>query len=78
MQMGNMGADLFEMGWVQSIVLFFSYLAWALYATGLVVSAFECGIEYQTGRGSVKESALNAIKGIYGGQPVHHGAGGTV
>lgn len=22
MQMGNMGADLFEMGWVQSIVLF--------------------------------------------------------
>lgn len=64
MQMGNMGADLFEMGWVQSIVLFFSYLAWALYATGLVVSAFECGIEYQTGRGSVKESALNAIKGF--------------
>lgn len=62
--MGNMGADLFEMGWVQSIVLFFSYLAWALYATGLVVSAFECGIEYQTGRGSVKESALNAIKGF--------------
>ena len=64
MQMGNMGADLFEMSWVQSIVLFFSYLAWALYATGLVVSAFECGIEYQTGRGSVKESALNAIKGF--------------
>lgn len=64
MQMGNMGADLFEMSWVQSIVLFFSYLAWALYVTGLVVSAFECGIEYQTGRGSVKESALNAIKGF--------------
>jgi hypothetical protein len=26
--MGNMGADLFEMSWVQSIVLFFVYLAW--------------------------------------------------
>ncbi|WP_270816191.1 conjugal transfer protein TrbL family protein [Hungatella effluvii] len=64
MQMGNMGADLFEMSWVQSIVLFFSYLAWALYVTGLVVSAFECGIEYQTGRGSARESALNAIKGF--------------
>lgn len=64
MQMGNMGADLFEMTWVQSIVLFFSYLAWALYATGLVVAAFECGIEYQTGRGSVRETALNAIKGF--------------
>ena len=64
MQMGNMGADLFEMTWVQSIVLFFSYLAWALYATGLVVGCFECGIEYQTGRGSIRETALNAIKGF--------------
>lgn len=64
MQMGNMGADLFELTWVQSIVLFFSYLAWALYATGLVVAVFECGIEYQTGRGSVKDTALNAIKGF--------------
>ena len=42
--MGSMGADLFEMSWVKSIVLFFVYLAWALYGTGLVVSAFECGI----------------------------------
>ena len=40
MQMGNMGADLFEMTWVQSVVLFFSYLAWALYVTGLEVSLF--------------------------------------
>ena len=63
-QMGNMGVELFEMGWVQSIVLFFSYLAWALYVTGLVVSAFETGIEYQHGRGSVKDAGLNAIKGF--------------
>ena len=41
MQMGNMGADLFELFWVQAIVLFFSYLAWALYITGLVVAGFE-------------------------------------
>lgn len=46
MQMGNMGADLLEMNWVQSIVLFFSYLAWVLYCVGLVVAVFECGIEY--------------------------------
>ena len=63
-QMGNMGVELFTMDWVQSIVLFFSYLAWALYATGLVVSAFETGIEYQHGRGSVKDAALNALKGF--------------
>lgn len=62
--MGNMGADLFEMSWVQAIVLFFSYLAWALYGTGLVVSIFECGIEYQSGRGSIRDTALNAIKGF--------------
>ena len=40
-EMGNMGAELFTMDWVQSIVLFFSYLAWALYGTGLVVACFE-------------------------------------
>lgn len=64
MQMGNMGADLFEMTWVQSIVLFFSYLAWALYITGLVVAVFECGIECQNGRGSIRETAINAVKGF--------------
>jgi hypothetical protein len=63
-QMGNMGVELFEMSWVQSIVLFFSYLAWALYGTGLVVSAFETGIDYQSGRGSIKDSLLNALKGF--------------
>lgn len=62
-EMGNMGVELFEMSWVQSIVLFFSYLAWALYGTGLVVACFECGIEYSSGRGSIREAALNAIKG---------------
>ena len=63
-QMGNMGVELFEMSWVQSIVLFFSYLAWALYVVGLVVAVFEVGIEYQTGRANVKDAALNAIKGF--------------
>jgi len=63
-QMGNMGVELFEMSWVNSIVLFFCYLGWALYGTGLVVAVFETGIEYQTGRGSVKDTALNALKGF--------------
>jgi len=62
--MGNMGADLFGMTWVQAIVTFFGYLAWALYGTGLVVACFECGIESQSGRGSIKDTALNAIKGF--------------
>ena len=62
--MGNMGAELFEMNWVQSIVMFFSYLGWSLYVVGLVVACFECGIEYTSGRGNMKESALNVIKGF--------------
>lgn len=63
-EMGSMGAELFDMIWVQSIVLFFSYLAWALYGTGLVVACFECGIEYSSGRGNLKDVALNTIKGF--------------
>ncbi len=63
-QMGNMGMELFNMTWVQSIVLFFSYFAWTLYVIGLVVSCFETGIDYQTGKGSIKESLLNAVKGF--------------
>ncbi|MFQ9704464.1 MAG: conjugal transfer protein TrbL family protein [Enterocloster clostridioformis] len=36
----------------------------ALCAQGLWWRCSECGIDYQTGRGSVKETALNAIKGF--------------
>ncbi|MCD8248629.1 MAG: DUF6045 family protein, partial [Lachnospiraceae bacterium] len=64
MQMGNMGAELFTLSWVQSLVLFFYQMAWALYVTGLVVAVFECGIEYQNGRGSIRDTALNAVKGF--------------
>lgn len=63
--MGAMGTELFDMSWVQSIVLFFSYLGWSLYGTGLVVSGFECGIGYQTGRGTnIANRVLSAIKGF--------------
>ena len=53
-----------QMEWVQGIVLFFTYLAWALYMTGLLVAVFECAIEAQHGRGSIQDTALNAIKGF--------------
>jgi len=59
-----MGVELFELDWVQAIVLFFSQLAWALFGVSLVVSAFECGIEYSSGRGNIQHTALNAIKGF--------------
>ena len=31
---------------------------------GQIVACFECGVEYSGGRGNVKETALNAIKGF--------------
>ena len=62
--MGNMGADLFTIDAIQSIVLFFSYLGWALYGVGLVVALFEVAIEHNGGRGNIKEVGLNAIKGF--------------
>lgn len=63
--MGNMGVELFDLDWVQSIILFFSRLAWALFAVSLVVSSFECGIEYASGRGNIQQTALNILKGFF-------------
>ena len=61
-QMGNMGVELFDLEWVQMVVLFFSHLGWALYGVGLVVSGFDCGIEFASGRGgNIQQAALNAI-----------------
>ena len=62
--MGNMGADLFGMSWVQSIILFFSYLAWALFATGVVVAGFEYAIESQSGRDNQPGTFQNILKGL--------------
>ncbi len=62
--MGNMGADLFEMSWVQSIILFFSYMAWALFVTGVVVAGFEYAIESQSGRGNLPGTFQNVLKGL--------------
>ena len=62
-EMGSMGAELFQLSWVQTVVQFFSYLAWALYVTGLVVAVFECSMEYASGRGNIKQTVLGAIRG---------------
>ena len=64
-QMGNMGVELFDLEWVQAVILFFSKLAWALFAVSLVVRAFECGIEYAGGRANLQQTALDMIKGFF-------------
>ncbi len=62
--MNNMGVELFELPWVSAITTFFGYLGWSLFVVGIVVGAFECAIEYQSGRGSVRDTAMNYIKGF--------------
>ena len=62
--MGNMGADLFDYSFVKVIVEIFRLFGWALFAVGMIVSVFEVAIEYQSGRGSIKDASLNGIKGL--------------
>lgn len=62
--MGDMGVELLRMDWVQSVILFFHLLGWALYAVGLVLCVFEFAIQYSSGRADIKGSALNVLKGF--------------
>ena len=63
--MNGMGTELFELIWVQAVVEFFGYFAWALYVVGLAVGVFEAAVEYQSGRaGAVRDLALGAAKGF--------------
>lgn len=60
----GMGAEIFELSWVNSTVKLFSLLGWALFGVGLVVSIFDLAIESQSGRSNIKGTALNFIKGF--------------
>lgn len=63
--MGNMGADIFSLSWVEATIRLFTLFGWALFAAGVVVSVFDLAIESQNGRGSVKTTAINCLKGFF-------------
>ena len=63
--MGNMGADLFDLAWVQATINLFVLFGWALYVTGIIVAVFDVAIEYQSGRANIKTTALNILKVFY-------------
>ena len=63
--MGNLGADIFDLAWVQATVELFSLFGWALYVAGIVVAVFEIAMEYQKGRASPKDAAINILKGFF-------------
>lgn len=63
--MGNMGADIFELNWIQATIKLFTLFGWALFVAGVVVAVFDTAIEYQNGRASIKTTAINVLKGFF-------------
>ena len=63
--MGNMGAGIFGLRWVDATVELFVLFGWALFVVGVVVAIFDVAIEYQTGRANLKTTALNILKGFF-------------
>lgn len=60
----GMGADIFDLAWVDAFLQLFSLFGWALFAAGLVVAVFDTAIEYQTGRANIQSTCLNVLKGF--------------
>ena len=62
--MGKMGAEIFDLAWVQATIRLFTLLGWALFVVGMVVAIFDVAIEYQTGRANIKTTVINILKGF--------------
>ena len=62
---GNMGAELFDLSWVQATVRLFTLFGWSLFAAGTVAAIFDVAIEYQSGRANIKTTSLNILKGFF-------------
>lgn len=62
--MGNLGVEIFDLSWVQAVVTLFSLFGWALFVAGVVVAVFDFAVESQSGRVSIKTTALNVLKGF--------------
>lgn len=63
--MGNMGADIFNLEWVQATIRLFTLFGWALFIAGTVVAVFDVAIEYQNGRANIKTTSINILKGFF-------------
>lgn len=64
-QIGSMGAEIFDLTWIESAVHLFFLFGWVLFGVGVVVAAFDLAIEYQNGRATIKSTALNVLKGFF-------------
>ena len=64
-QMGNMGAEIFDLSWIESAVHLFFLFGWVLFGVGVIVAAFDLAVEYQNGRATIKSTMLNILKGFF-------------
>lgn len=63
--MTGIGAQLFDLAWVQAALYFFSLFGWGLFVAGLVVAIFDIAIEYQNqGRLNIKRQILPFLYGL--------------
>ncbi|MCL2488898.1 MAG: DUF6045 family protein [Oscillospiraceae bacterium] len=62
--MGDMAETILDLAWIQAIISFFHYVAWALFLAGLAVAVFDAVIESQNGKPALRDLALNSIKGL--------------
>lgn len=63
--MGSMGADIFDLDWVQAAIQLFTLFGWSLFVVGTVVAVFDVAIEYQSGRANIKTTSINILKGFF-------------
>lgn len=63
--MGNLGAEIFELEWVDATIMIFTLFGWTLFTAGTVVAVFDVAIEYQQGRANIKTTAINILKGFF-------------
>ena len=64
-KMGNMGAEIFELPWIEAVVELVTLFGWSLFVAGVVVAVFDLAIEYQSGKASPQTLALNILKGFF-------------
>lgn len=62
--MGNMGAEVFNLAWIQATVKLFTLIGWGLFVAGLVVAIFDMAIDYQNGNANIKSTCLHILMGF--------------
>ncbi len=61
----DMGAEIFDLPWVNAVVLLAGMLGRFLCITGACIAICELGIEYQEGKANIKQTMLNIFKGFF-------------